>query len=162
MAEETGIIVIKASEKIHALFHEDKLEEGLKKLAVFANVDPEVFTTYSWAVDSVKDRAGYIGLSYQIGNWIEISNEFLKNASGIEYYAYLSNEYGGQYFYSIPNDSEKYHVEFEFDSDIMEYEDYQEEIRGQLQELVESIPPAVRKVFPDIGEIDIEVLVGNY
>jgi len=162
MSEETGIVVIKASEEIHALFREDKISEGLRELAAFANVAPEIFSTHSWAVDGVKDRAGYIGLSYEIGNWIDISAAFLNSATGIEYYAYLSNEYGGQYLYSIPNDSEKYHVEFEFDSDIMEYEDYQQEIRGQLQELVDSIPTTVKKVFPDFGEIDVEVLVGNY
>jgi len=144
MAEEWGKIIIKANDEITQTFNVNYCT-GLVQLADFSKVNVRQLENSLGNIDKVELKAGYVILSYDCSDWLEMSKLFVTSAINIEYYAKHGDEYGTLSFFALSADGSRLALEYDDEGDLMEDEDYKEEITVKLKQWMHLIPEEIKQ-----------------
>jgi hypothetical protein len=166
MAEESGLIAIKAPDKIINDLASSGLNDAtgaLINLFNYAQITSKVYERETYCFDNCSLVEEYLIMEY--GNncceWSYVAAALLQSKLDIEIYAYTSNEYGGkEYFARRDNDNKvSFNIDYEtLDEVLEENPDYANITSEKVRVWSSLIPNILKESCPKLAFIESDAL----
>lgn len=91
--------------------------EAMVELAEHAGLDEESIWKSDIEYNSLVKSNGYIRVDHDLAKWSDLSEQFVKTASNIEYYSIHSTEFGLTKYYSLNDKQDRLRLQHDSEND---------------------------------------------
>ena len=157
MAEEWGTVVFKASDEVAQVFKAASggdARSAVERLAEAANVEISSLANADCRVGETSVSGGYLGFGFDCSDWSRISNLFVSQGDGIEFYFRGQDEYGTAEFFALTASGERFGFAFDQGGDAWDQDGYEDKVIAKLDEWKSKVPDGVENAFPGFTLFD--------